>query len=201
MERMIRQGVIYLGVAALAFATPALAQDGVFGNKVHFIRPCRILDTRIAVPGTTMVNGREWVVAAEGYSGHGAFRDKEVRRYLTMCGAVCYDDISRRPVPFHATGILVTVTAVGATGPGHLMLYDSTVDDPLSDNFRGTPLFSTVNFQKDAAVANTTVVELGQDQGYQVGDPINPDLAIRAVVAGGGTVHVVVDILAFLTPD
>ncbi len=180
---MRRVMLFVLFVIALV-STSAFAQDGVFGSNLHPIKPCRILDTRIEVPGTTMRNGREWVVPVEGFTGHGAFRDKELRRYLVTCGATCYDDVSRRPVPFHSTGIMVTVTVVGATSPGHLMIYDSTLDDPYSSNYRGTPIFSTINFQAGAAVANTTFVELGQDQGYNVGDLFLPDLAIRANISG-----------------
>ncbi len=173
-------------------AASAPAQDGMFGNALHLIRPCRILDTRITVPGVTMANRFR---AAAGFTGVGALHDSEVRRYWVMCGAICYDDLGRRPVGLHATGILVTVTAVGATGPGHLTLYDSTLDDPSSTNYRGAPLVSMINFQPIAAVATTTVIELGQDQGYNIGDPFLPDLAIRATVSGGGMVHLVLDII------
>ncbi len=181
---------LILGLWLAAASAPA--QDGVFGNALHLIRPCRILDTRITVPGVTMANR---FVAAIGFSGVGALHDGEMRRYFVMCGATCYDDLSRRPVAFHATAILVTVTAVGATGPGHLTLYDSTLDDPSSTNYWGVPLVSTINFQPIAAIATTTVVQLGQDQGYNVGDVFLPDLAIRATVSGGGTVHLVLDVV------
>ncbi len=181
---------LILGLWLAAASAPA--QDGVFGNALHLIRPCRILDTRITVQGVTMANR---FVTAAGFTGVGALHDGELRRYFVMCGATCYDDLSRRPVGFHATAILVTVTAVGATGPGHMTLYDSTLDDPWSANYRGAPFVSTINFQAGAAVATTTVVELGQDQGYSVGDAFLPDLAIRATVSGGGTVHLVLDIV------
>lgn len=163
------------------------AQDLLFGQTIHFGPglPCRILDTRI--PFSPPLNGLNT----------GALRDGEVRRYGTMCGAECLDDRTMRPIPLGARAIVVTVTAVGATAAGHLILYDSTLDDPLSTNYRGTPKISTVNFQRGSAVANTTVVRLGQDQGYNVGEPILPDLAIRARVSDGGSVHVILDVLAF----
>jgi hypothetical protein len=191
-------------VIAALLAAPAFAQEGLFGSNIHWITPCRILDTRVAVPGTTM---NDFVVhrtfEPPDWPGVGVFHHAEVRRYLAMCGATCYEDTTRRPIRFHATGIVVTVIAVNATAPGHLVLYDSTLEDPWSSHYRPgwTPGFSTVNFQKGAAVANTTFVKLGQDQGYNVGEPILPDLAIRAFVSDGGTVHVVLDLVAVLYDD
>ncbi len=168
------------------FAASVSAQDSV----LHPIKPCRILDTRITVPGVTMADR-----FTSSFTGIGALHDSEVRRYWVMCSATCYDDVLRRPVDLYATAILVNVIAVNATGPGHLMLYDSTLDDPLSANYQGTPYFSTINFQSGSAIATTTVIKLGQDQGYNVGDLFLPDLAIRATVSGRGKVHLILDLI------
>ena len=80
-------------------------------------------------------------------------------------------------VPSTAKAVALNVTAVSPTGEGHLTLFASGTS---------VPTVSTVNFPAGvSALANGAIVSLSTDA--------TNDLSVAAVVAGGGTVHVVLD--------
>lgn len=153
---------------------------------VYMITPCRLIDTRV----------QDFVVGG-GVSNRLPFKDGETREYLIQASGVCpFDDPEApRPVPLGAKGLIVTITAVDATDRGHLILYDPTLPwySPLS-----RPLVSTINFTPNTNIANTTFTILGQEMGLLPLQEILPDMAVYARVQGGGTVHVVVDVLGYL---
>jgi hypothetical protein len=144
---------------------------------LHLITPCRYLDTR--EPACIVGSGR--------VCHSGPFADAERRAYLVQAVAEC--PAPARPIPIGAQGLLVTVTATGATAPGWLLLYDATI--------LSRPLASTLVFEAGHSSTTSAIVQLGQEQGQVPGQQIMPDLAIYARVPGG-TVHVVVDIVGYL---
>lgn len=149
---------------------------------LHLITPCRWLDTR--VPGC--------IVGAGRLCAQGPMTDGEVRKYLVQASAVCPADGLDRPVPLGAQALQVSVTVIGATSSGHLLLYDPTLAE--------RPLASTINFDGSGVRSNWGIVALGQWQGQAPGIPILPDVGIYARVASG-SVHVVVDIVGYWMPE
>lgn len=148
--------------------------------SVHLVTPCRWLDTRI--PGCIPGSGN--------LCAQGAFHDQETRAYLIQASARC--STGEQPIPLGAKGLVANVTATGASNQGNLLLMDATKWD------QPTPPSSFVSFRPGANSANLVMVPLGQEQGQVPGSQIQPDLSILARVAGGGTVHIVVDIVGYL---
>ena len=100
--------------------------------------------------------------------------DQSIRNFVVqnVCG-----------VPVGATAVTVNVTAVGPTGAGFLTLYPSGITKPVVSN---------LNFGAgEPALGNGAIVPLA-DQTLQ---PM--DLAIFTRVAGGGTVHMVLDVTGY----
>ncbi|MES1244187.1 MAG: hypothetical protein ABUT39_21460 [Acidobacteriota bacterium] len=83
-------------------------------------------------------------------------------------------------VPATATAVAVNVTAIGATGSGNLKVYPADVDPPAA---------SAINFQAGLTRANNAMLPLAYDGSGTLG--------FLAAVSGGGTVHVVVDVVGY----
>ena len=79
-------------------------------------------------------------------------------------------------VPPTAKAIVLNVTAMQAAGAGYLKLHAGNASSPTS----------TVNFAANQTRSNNTIVRLSTN-----GDGT---IAITPVLAGGGTVHVVLDV-------
>jgi hypothetical protein len=155
-------------IAALLLlaAVPTPAEEGM---SLYFVTPCRFFDTR----------------AEECVSkpcSMGAHPDDTTRYYAARQGVCAGSTV--RPIPADAKGVLLGVTAVAASGHGHLVLHDSTAARP--------GVASLVFSAGDPATGTTTFVQLG-DVPAKVAD-----LALYARVANGGTVHVTVDFLGFV---
>jgi hypothetical protein len=87
-------------------------------------------------------------------------------------------------IPAGAAGALVvTVTGTASTGPGWLQAHPAGADGSIGAT-------STVNLTAGDTVANTAIVPLA-DTGA----------AVRAFVADGGSTHVVVDVIGYMTSD
>ena len=80
-------------------------------------------------------------------------------------------------IPSTARAVAVNVTAFQPGGNGRLTLYPGDLADPLT---------STLNFQAGLTRANNAILSLALDG--------SGTLAVLAVVNGGGTVHVIVDV-------
>jgi hypothetical protein len=96
-----------------------------------------------------------------------------VDRVLDVDGSVC-------GIPATAKAVALNITLIGGAGGGHLTAYPFGL--PL-------PNTSTVNFAAGQTRANSAVVGLGGDG--------NGWIAFRAAVAGGGEVHLVVDVVGW----
>lgn len=83
-------------------------------------------------------------------------------------------------IPGTATAVAVNVTAIGATGSGNLRVYPGDVTAPTA---------STMNFQAGVTRANNAMLPLSDDGMGTLG--------FLASVSGGGTVHVVVDVVGY----
>jgi len=83
-------------------------------------------------------------------------------------------------IPATARALVLSVTVVQPTGTGFLTLYPGDAEPPVA---------STVNFAAGAIRTNNAIVPLALD-GTQ-------SLGLRAIVAGNGTVHVVVDVAGY----
>ena len=124
------------------------------GLRLYTTAPCRLVDTR----------GPAGPLGGPRLAGG-------VERSFVVSG-VCN-------VPATARGLVVNVTAVGATHPGHLQLYSTEL---------GAPVSSVVNFQAGRTRANNAVVALGA----------TGSLTARAGVPAGGGVHLVLDVFGYL---
>jgi hypothetical protein len=80
-------------------------------------------------------------------------------------------------IPVTAKVVVLNVTALAATGDGDLTVYagDAT-----------PPAFANMPFRAGISRALFLIVPLSQD--------VDGEVAIRAAVAGNGTVHVVIDV-------
>jgi hypothetical protein len=83
-------------------------------------------------------------------------------------------------VPTSATAVAINVTAVNPTGTGYLTAY------PGDQAASGT---STLNFRGGRTRANNGIIALAGNGSGEV--------AFRAVLAGGGTTHLVVDVTGY----
>jgi len=96
----------------------------------------------------------------------------EVTEVLTLHG-VC-------GIPATARAVAVNVTVTQPTGLGHLTLYSGDAAPPLA---------STINFSAGQTRANNAIVSLTASGAGT--------LAARPVVLGGGTVHVILDVVGY----
>jgi hypothetical protein len=111
---------------------------------------------------------------APGPSGGPILTDQSTRNFPVqgLCG-----------VPVGAKAVTVNVTAVGPTGGGFLTLFPAGIT---------APVVSSLNYAAgEPALGNGAIVPLA-DQAVQAND-----LAIFARVAGGGTVHMVLDVTGY----
>lgn len=84
-------------------------------------------------------------------------------------------------VPANATAVVANVTVAEPTGIGNLVLYASDLSKPNT---------SAINFAAGVNRANNAILALpGNGSG---------DLAVEALVAGGGSVHVVLDVTGYM---
>jgi len=125
------------------------------GEFVYGLTPARLVDTR---PDGSTVDGRE--------RGAGPFVDGQ-----TVTVAIA----GRGGVPAGATSVLLNVTVVDPSGPGHLAVWPSGPH----------PGTSSVNFGGTAVVANLVFSAL--DRG-----------SVTMMVVGGST-DVVVDVVGYLS--
>jgi hypothetical protein len=83
-------------------------------------------------------------------------------------------------IPATAKAVALNITVTAATGAGHVLAYPG---DQLA------PLTSSINFSTGQTRANNAVLPLSEDgQGR---------LAVTAAVAGGGTVHLILDVTGY----
>jgi hypothetical protein len=164
----------------LLIAAPLCAQDPA-PTGFYLIRQCRWFDTRLneCVPGSKPI-GLPCPV--------GALYDGETRMQQVQTSPICRDNGSR-PVPLGAKALAFTVTAVEATGDGHLLFF------PGSYELR--PETVTLTFQASKARSNFAIVPLGQLQLQEPGIPFVPDVWVYVRVPGGGTVHLVADLVGY----
>jgi hypothetical protein len=120
------------------------------GAGFYTLPPCRLLDTRQQAAPLSDLQSR--VVAVAG-----------------LCG-----------VPADARAIAANVTAVEATGLGHLVLYPGNYPEPDT---------SSINFRPGQARANNAVLKLANDGSGA--------LAARAYVDGAGQVDFIVDVSGY----
>jgi hypothetical protein len=88
--------------------------------------------------------------------------------------------------------LVLTVTAVDATRPGYLVLYEGSLEP--------RPLAATLTFPAGHDRSNLAFVPLGRMQGQDPGTPFVPDFWTYAAVSGGGSVHVVMDVVGYMLP-
>ncbi|HEX7181243.1 MAG TPA: hypothetical protein VF756_05330 [Thermoanaerobaculia bacterium] len=84
-------------------------------------------------------------------------------------------------IPATAKAVALNVTALQATGAGYLALFPG--------DFLFLPITSTINFPAGASRANNAIIPLAGDGAGA--------LAALAVVSGGGTVHVILDVVGY----
>ena len=172
-----------LGVLLFAFAVNAGA------GETHLLKqPCRVMDTRQPGCHVAVI----WPAGVEAVCPEGALRDGETRFLQFQSMYRCGGEV----LPLGAKGLIATVTAVDASGQGHLVLFNPYPVDPWE--LPTVPTASTLNFPPAQATAVTAFTALGQFQFQELGIPFNPDAALKARVSGGGTVHVVIDVLGYL---
>lgn len=92
----------------------------------------------------------------------------EVLAPLGVCG-----------IPATARALALNVTALQAAGGGYLTLFPG--------DFLFLPVTSTINFHAGASKANNAIIPLAEDG----------TLAVRPIVSGGGTVHVILDAVGY----
>jgi hypothetical protein len=80
-------------------------------------------------------------------------------------------------VPSTARAVVVNITVVSPTGPGHVSLWPADRPDPLT---------SVINFSVGQTRGNNAVVGLATDGGR--------NLTAKAVISGSGTVHLILDV-------
>jgi Tol biopolymer transport system component len=83
-------------------------------------------------------------------------------------------------VPETAVAVAVNITVIGATGSGNLKAYPDDVEPPAA---------SSINFQAGVTRANNAILPLAYDGTGTLG--------LLASVSGGGTVHVLVDVVGY----
>lgn len=106
--------------------------------------------------------------------------DRHLRRYLQVparCG-----------IPFSARSVSANVTVVQPTAPGHLRLWPADTDIP------GT---SVINFSTGQVRANNAILPLAAAPADPGQDDRSGQILIEPFLAGGGTVHVILDVNGF----
>jgi len=91
---------------------------------------------------------------------------------------------NRCGIPYDAVALLVTVTAVNPSGSGHLTVYSYTAPRPLA---------SSLNFNRGLTASGLVLTKIStaiSDQGQA--------LRIHARVSDGGSLHWIVDVVAYL---
>jgi hypothetical protein len=106
-------------------------------------------------------------------------------------GEVISLQIAGNNITPEAVGVIGNLTVVGATGPGHMVVYE-TNNDPLL----GEPGISNLNFHSADALANMVMSRLGWSQ---VDQGVAGKVSIHAHVYGGGSVDVIFDMLGYTT--
>lgn len=147
-------------ILALALALlPALVAAQPRGPLATYLleEPCRFLDTREQPPGLD-----------SGPVG-------PIGRAYQIRGACA--------VPLEAAGLILNVTVVGATAPGHLSIWPA--------DYQVRPKTSGINFQPGLTLANEMTVRLAKLAG-----PGYADVWLDAETLG--QVDVVIDVVGFL---
>ncbi|HYG61037.1 MAG TPA: hypothetical protein VEL74_00525, partial [Thermoanaerobaculia bacterium] len=125
------------------------------GRIGHFytLPPCRFLDTRLPQDGPALASGQTALL-----------------HLYNTCG-----------IPETAKAVAVNVTAVGATGQGHVAFYRG---DAVA-----APGTSTLSFRPGLTRASFAILPLAA----------NADGSLKVVpsVTGGGTVHVLIDVAGY----
>lgn len=88
--------------------------------------------------------------------------------------------LSRCGIPLSAVTLVLNVTVVAPTGAGYLTLYPGD---------QGAPVVSSINFQAGQVRANNLLLPLAGDNAGTIG--------LSALVGGGGTVDVVLDVSGY----
>jgi hypothetical protein len=112
-----------LGVGAAAFClltTPLWAQASE-PLSFYSITPCRWFDTRQTDRCTGVI------MPGEIACPKGPLLDKETRYFNAQSAPECRSAEGWDSVPLGAKALAVNVTAVGATGSGHLVVYNGTL--------------------------------------------------------------------------
>jgi hypothetical protein len=158
----------FLSVVALACLLILSSAAGAAPTgplSTYLVEPCRFIDTRDA--------------NLQIFQEPGPFRADYERLYEIegSCG-----------VPYGARGVIINVTAIGATGAGHFAAYDpqATLSFP--------PKTSLLNFSKGQTIANGATVRLAEG----VTSSGSADIAFFAHVQDEGTVDVIVDVVGYL---
>jgi Tol biopolymer transport system component len=150
--------VVFAGAASDLVPGDLNARQDVFvyrngqPGSYYTLTPCRLLDTRTPADGPALFSGQTAVAVL-----HGA------------CG-----------IPETAKAVALNVTAVQATGAGHLTVHPGDI---------APPAISTLNFAAGQTRANNAVQRLALNGAGT--------LAVTPFVAGDGTVDVIVDVVGY----
>lgn len=134
-----------------SIATSPQPQCSDGGGLCFFtVTPCRLIDTRLPEQGPELISGVARVFPVNG-----------------ACG-----------IPSSARALSVNVTAVNASGLGHLRLYPGDLAQP--------PSTSSINFATGQNRANNTVLPLAVDG--------SGTLSVYPFIVGAGQVHFILDV-------
>jgi hypothetical protein len=146
---------------------------GGFSGISLFDEPVRILDTRTlnGGQGAPLQDGGEFGIEVAGHT------------------------FGSDSVPLNANGVIFNLTAAGPTGEGFLQVYPPVEPQtPIEQR----PFTSTLNFAAGGhAVANGVISRMNGPWGQQFA---NNGIVVRAVVAAGGRVDVIVDLIGYTGP-
>lgn len=158
MKKIYRYAL--LAVLSAVSALPASA------DQVHLLAsPCRVLDTRNGIGQIPSGGSLSFRVRTPVTSGLGG---------QSGCS-----------VPKQATGVVMNLTAVLPSGPGHMLVYAS--------NLSSAPAASRLNFNSgEIAAANEILVRLA---------PLGSGSSDITIVVGSASSDIVADIIGFLEPD
>lgn len=159
-KRVSMFAVALVGLFCSVFA-PAKS-SGQLGGELHFVEQCRVLDTRPL--GGPIANGAEYGFKVRGQVGG-------TQGGTATCG-----------VPVEATGVVLNVTVVGASGPGWAEAYPFSQRPPLPN--------SRINYATADTIANEIIVAL---LPWSSG---TNEVAIRPAVS---PTHLAVDAIGYFT--
>lgn len=168
IERIASLLLLGLGAAAAAHA------DAL---TYHPMTPCRIVDTRIWRAGTPS-QGPLPLAAGEVRSFDAVGADLRSQGGSSTGCRVPQQDVS--DLRHRAEAIAVNLVAVGAAGPGHLVVFPGDVGIP--------PLSSVINYVGGQTIAVGTNIPLRTDQ------VVGGEFQIQAAVSA---THVVVDVVGY----